>query len=111
MIVVAATGAIHYAVQFPGEGVSGDFLPPGDGALDAYTPPMYIVMVMRPTGVYTLNKMLALAMQGTVAMRPLGTRAVCSRGSFPLYLVGVVLECRFTTRLKIFLARIFRDVA
>jgi hypothetical protein len=59
MIVVAPTGAVHYAVQFPGEGISGDFLPPGDGALEAYTPPMYIVMVIRPTGAYTLNKMMA----------------------------------------------------
>ena len=59
MLVVASTGVINYAVQMPSEGVSGDFLPPGEGAIDAFTPPMYIVMVMRPSGAYTLNKMMA----------------------------------------------------
>ena len=56
-MVVASTGAVHYAVQFPGESLSGDFLPPAEGALAAFTPPMYIVIVMRPTGAYTFNKM------------------------------------------------------
>jgi hypothetical protein len=37
----------------------GDEIPPAVGALDAYTPPMYIVMVMKPTGDYALNKMMA----------------------------------------------------
>jgi hypothetical protein len=60
MIVVASTGAINYAVQFPGESISGDYLPPAEGALANYTPPMYVVMVMRPTGAYTFNKMTAL---------------------------------------------------
>lgn len=59
MIVVASTGAIHYAVQFPGESLSGDFLPPAEGALANYIPPMYVVMVMRPTGARTFNKMMA----------------------------------------------------
>lgn len=59
MVVVASTGAIHYAVQFPGESLSGDFLPPAEGASAAYTPPIYIVIVMRPTGAYTFNKMMA----------------------------------------------------
>jgi hypothetical protein len=59
MVVVASTGVINYGVQFPGESVTGDFLPPGEGALEAYTPPMYIVMVMRPSGDFSLNKMIA----------------------------------------------------
>ncbi len=59
MLVLASTGTINYAVQFPGESVTGDFLPPAEGALDAFTPPMYIVMVMNPTGDYALNKMVA----------------------------------------------------
>lgn len=59
MLVVASTGVINYGVQFPGESVTGDFLPPGEGALEAYTPPMYIVMVMRPSGDFSLNKMMA----------------------------------------------------
>ena len=59
MLVVASTGVINYGVQFPGESVIGDFLPPGEGALEAYTPPMYIVMVMRPSGDFSLNKMMS----------------------------------------------------
>jgi hypothetical protein len=59
LLVVASTGVINYGVQFPGEGVSADFLPPGEGALEAFTPAMYIVMVMRPSGAHSLNKMIA----------------------------------------------------
>jgi hypothetical protein len=59
MFVVASTGVINYGVQFPSESVTGDFLPPGEGALEAYTPPMYIVMFMRPSGDLSLNKMMA----------------------------------------------------
>jgi hypothetical protein len=59
MVVVALTGVINYAVQFPGESVSGDFLPPAEGAPANYTPPMYVIIVMRPTGAYTFNKMIA----------------------------------------------------
>lgn len=59
MVVLISTGAIHYAVQFPGESVSGDLLPPAEGARTAYTPPIYIILVIRPTGSYTFNKMLA----------------------------------------------------
>lgn len=47
MIVVLSKGIINYAVQFPGEGLSGDFLPPAEGALDQYSPPLYVVMVIR----------------------------------------------------------------
>jgi hypothetical protein len=59
MVVVASTGAIHYAVQFPGETISGDFLPPAEGALNNYIPAIYVVIVVRPTGAYTFNKMVA----------------------------------------------------
>ena len=59
MLVVASTGVINYGVQFPSESVTGDFLPPGEGALEAYTPPVYIIMVMRPSGDFSLNKMMA----------------------------------------------------
>lgn len=58
MIAVAETGAIQYAMQFPGEGF-GDYLPPGEGALAAYTPPVYVVLTIRPTAADTLNKLLA----------------------------------------------------
>jgi hypothetical protein len=59
MLVVASTGTVNYAVQFPGESLSGDFLPPAEGAPAAFTPPIYVVIVMRPTGDHTFNKMLA----------------------------------------------------
>lgn len=59
MIVVAQIGAIHYAVQFPGESLSGDFLPPAESALSNYIPAMYVVIVVRPTGEHTFNKMAA----------------------------------------------------
>jgi hypothetical protein len=59
MVAVAASGAIQYAVQFPGEGLGGDFLPPEEGALAAYTPPLYVLMTIRPTATDTVNKLLA----------------------------------------------------
>jgi hypothetical protein len=59
MVVVATAGTVNYMAQFPGEGLSGDLLPPGQRALDAYTPPMYVVIAMTPTGSYTFNRMLA----------------------------------------------------
>jgi hypothetical protein len=48
---------VQYAVQFPGENLTGDFFLP-DAKL-SYTAPMYIVMVMKPAGAHTLNRMLA----------------------------------------------------
>ncbi len=60
MLLVTSTGVISYGVQFPTEGISGHFLPPDEGALDAHTPPWYIVMLMQPLGMASLNKMLAL---------------------------------------------------
>jgi len=59
MVVVVSAGVINYGVQMPTEGVTGDFLPPGDGALINFTPPWYIVMLLRPTGGLSLNKMMA----------------------------------------------------
>jgi len=59
MMVVLSKGTFHYAVQFPGEGVSGDYLPPAEGALANFTPPVYIIAVVRPTQEFTFNKMVA----------------------------------------------------
>jgi hypothetical protein len=59
MLVVASAGVINYGVQFPGEGVSADFLPPAEGAAKTHIVPVYVVMVMRPSGDYSLNKMMA----------------------------------------------------
>jgi hypothetical protein len=59
MVAVLSTGTINYALQFPGEQITGDLLPPAEGATAAYTMPAYVVMVIRPTGAYTFNKMAA----------------------------------------------------
>jgi hypothetical protein len=59
LIAVSNVGTVQYAVQFPGEELSGDFLPPAEGALKNYTPPCYVVMTLRVTGEYTFNKVLA----------------------------------------------------
>lgn len=59
VVAVADTGTIQYAVQFPGEGLSGDFLPPAEGALQNLVPPMYVVLVLRPSQERTLNRVLA----------------------------------------------------
>ncbi len=57
MLVVATSGTINYFVQFPGEPPSGDLLPPPMRTL-TYTPPMYVVVAMMPTGPYTFNRLL-----------------------------------------------------
>lgn len=59
MVVVLSKATINYVVQFPGEGVAGDFLPPAEGALAAYIPPTYVIIFTRPTGAFTFNKMCA----------------------------------------------------
>jgi hypothetical protein len=59
MDAVLSTGTINYALQFPGEQVIGDFLPPAEGAAAAHTMPAYVIMVIRPTGTYTFNKLTA----------------------------------------------------
>jgi hypothetical protein len=58
MIVVGAS-IINYAVQFPSEELSGDFLPPAEGATETSAPAVYVVAVMRPTGAFTFNKLLS----------------------------------------------------
>jgi len=59
MVVVLSKGTINYVVQFPGEHVLGDFLPPAEGALAAYVPPTYVIILIRPTGAFAFNKMCA----------------------------------------------------
>jgi hypothetical protein len=57
MVVILARGTIQYGVQFPGEGIAGDFHPPADGASGAPIPPIYLIVVVQPAGKYTFNKM------------------------------------------------------
>ena len=65
MVIVSGTGLVQYSAQFPGENVTGDFFLPGETL--SYTPPMYIVMVMKPAGAHSLNRMLAF-MVGHLAL-------------------------------------------
>jgi hypothetical protein len=57
MVAVADTGVVQYSAQVPGENVTGDFFLPGERL--SYAAPMYIVMVMKPSGAHTLNRMLS----------------------------------------------------
>ena len=57
MVAVADVGVVQYCAQFPGENVTGDFFLPGETL--SYSAPMYIVLVMRPSGAHTLNRMLS----------------------------------------------------
>jgi hypothetical protein len=59
MVVVQGKGTINFGVQFPGDKVIGDYLPPGEGALTSGVPAMYILIVMKPTGDHTFNRMCA----------------------------------------------------
>jgi hypothetical protein len=60
MVVVLHKGTINYAVQFPGEGISGDFLPPAEGAhSDRLPPAMYVIILVRPNGQLSFNRMVA----------------------------------------------------
>jgi hypothetical protein len=73
MMVVLTTGTVNYAVQFPGESALGDYLPPAEGALLGFTPPFYVVPVVRPAGEYTFNKMLSFLLAHLAIFSP-GTK-------------------------------------
>jgi hypothetical protein len=60
IVVVASTGAVNYLAQFPGEPPTGDFIVPAEGTIGKHPPPMYVVMAMRPTVEYSMNKLLAV---------------------------------------------------
>jgi hypothetical protein len=71
MVVVLSTATISYAVQFPGERIMGDFLPPAEGAVTSGSvPPMYIILSMRPTGDYTFNRMCAFVIAHLAIFSP-----------------------------------------
>jgi hypothetical protein len=62
MVVIASIGAIQYAAQFPEESLNSDYLPPAEGALNNYIPAVYILIVLRPTGTFTFNKMMSFVL-------------------------------------------------
>lgn len=60
MVAILTEGIVNYGVQIPGEHtVSGDFLPPADGALANYIPAIYVIIVIKPSGSHSFNKMMA----------------------------------------------------
>jgi hypothetical protein len=59
MIAVLGAGTLNYAVQFPGEGVTGDLVPPAANTTGKRRPAMYVVMALKPAGDFTFNKALS----------------------------------------------------
>lgn len=71
MVVVASHGIINYAVQFPGEPtISGEFLPPAEGALANYIPALYVVMIVKPGDRHTFNQMLHIVLAHLAIFSP-----------------------------------------
>ena len=70
MVVVLSKGIINYAIQFPGEDVIGNFLPPAEGAPNRYSPPIYVVIIIRPTRRFTFNKMCSFLMAHLMIFSP-----------------------------------------
>jgi hypothetical protein len=52
-------GNLSYAVQFPGERVVGDLVPPAADTTSERRPAMYVVMALKPAGDFTFNKVLS----------------------------------------------------
>ncbi len=59
MVAVLGVGTLNYAIQFPGEGVLGDLVPPAADTTGERRPAMYIVMALKPAGDFTFNKALS----------------------------------------------------
>jgi hypothetical protein len=100
MIIVGAS-TINYAVQFPGESLSGDFLPPAERATERSAPAVYVVAVMRPTGEFTLNKLLAYLLAhlgifspGDVTARPNFNEVVVGMSASAVTLFGYQYNLR-----------------
>ncbi len=85
-MIVVGTTTINYAVQFPSESLSGDYLPPAEGAIATSAPAVYVVAVMRPTGAFTFNKMLAYLLAHLGIFSP---DDVAARPNFSEVLEGV----------------------
>ena len=70
MVVVLSKGVINYVVQFPGEKISGDFLPPAEGALERRLPPIYVIMFIKPAGWFSFNKFCSFLMAHLMIFSP-----------------------------------------
>lgn len=70
MVVVLSKGTINYTCQFPGENTTGDFLPPAEGVSDLYSAPVYVIIVIRPTGQFTYNRMCSFIIAHLMIFSP-----------------------------------------
>ena len=70
MVVVLSKGIINYVVHFPGENIGGDFLPPAEGASALYSPPLYVIILIRPTQQFTFNKMISFLIAHLMIFSP-----------------------------------------
>jgi hypothetical protein len=57
MVVVLTQGTVNYVVSFPGEPIKGDFLLPN--VAYPYVAPMYINVLARGLGLFSINRMCA----------------------------------------------------
>jgi hypothetical protein len=104
MVVVASLGLISYAVQFPGEpAISGEFLPPAEGALANYIPAIYVVMIIKPAGGYTFNQMMHILLAHLALFSPganLPDREAITKGVQNLALTQSAYEFNLSGELR-----------
>lgn len=92
MITVFTVGVVNYAVQFPGESISGDYLPPAANAFEHSAPPIYIVPVIKPAGDDSFGRMLAFLIGHLSFYTPgalLPNRSVFLEGMTDQVIIGV----------------------
>jgi hypothetical protein len=79
MVVVLSKATINYAVQFPGKNVMGDFLPPAEGATQRYSAPIYVIIFIKPTRMFTFNKMCSFLIAHLMIFSPGAKLPNCSQ--------------------------------
>lgn len=71
LVAVQEIGVINYAAQLPGDEIMGDFLPPAQNAVKGRSaPPVYVLLLMHPTGEYTFNKACAFLLAHLAIFSP-----------------------------------------
>jgi hypothetical protein len=60
MVAISSVGTINYVAHFPGQQALNDLLPPAQGALANYIPPIYVVLILKNSGMHTFNRVLGL---------------------------------------------------
>jgi len=70
MVAISGVGVISYVCHFPGQSSLGAILPPAKGAIQSYSPAMYIIATMQASKDGTFNKVLAFIVSYTVFFSP-----------------------------------------